>query len=605
MPSFTKQGLLCSLLLVLLAGCSAVPNVKVPSQQSGRTLPVTVLTADTTMLDTLLAEAELAYAAGQTGRFQRLLLDAATYAHSRENCPAVHHILQTIYSELNDEHQAKAMYLRAVCAHPKDTLLQRIMLLSAATVDLRLAQAQHAAKAQLYETLLDWPNALTAHVLSGAYDVEHVWRLTQNIPTADLSLTPYPSVNAFIELAQLLRQYGLDNYALAMQLTSWQYRFEGHPLVQDLPTQITTLLASEQQLSTPRIAVLLPLSGRLAPRAEQIRQGILAAYFAQQHDYEIQFFDTHANSVETLIPQLSPFNVIVGPLLKDNVETLIPFLTTSQKLIALNRIPTHDLADLNQLPRFYFALAPEDEAEQIAEHVFQSQYLQPIMIHANDSVAVRMAEAFKSRWQSLTQRDDLMVLNFTDNASMRQSIIDTLGVGLSKARATTLERYLGSEVFSVTRNRRDVDAFVVFANPEQTELINPMIEASISSFSDEVLPVYATSRSYNHQLNKNSLRDLRNVNFIDIPWLLEQQNTALYRSHDKLYPTSSTTDKRLFAFGYDAYALIFNAHKLAQVEGLVYPGLTGEIYMNRQQNITRFLPKVIVSEDQILLQREQ
>jgi len=232
--------------------------------------------------------------------------------------------------------------------------------------------------------------------------------------------------------------------------------------------------------------------------------------------------------------------------------------------------------------------------------MFTQEYQQPILIHAPDRTATRMAEAFTARWQALTQRTNTITLSFTDNKSMRKAIGDALGVQQSRDRISILERYLGQEMFSVTRNRKDIDAFVVFANAKQTELINPMIEASISTFSDDIQPVFASSRSYNHKLNKNSLRDLQNVIFIDMPWLLDDSiNAQLLSQYETVFGDASTAQKRLFAFGYDALNLIGKIRPLQQVKGLLLPGLTGSLAINDKNQVTRTLPRAKITTRQI------
>ena len=575
---------------------------------------------------------KMAQEAEQSGALNTLyeqVLAASKVYFTNDDCAATHAVLAPLFTaehseQLNQEQLARASFYRAVCAHPQDSFAQRIELLNAPTQQAELSQQQWFNKALLYEALLDIPNAIYAYVKSERYILERVWDLTQSLPSAELKKTDEPGVNAFIDLALILREHGLKAYALANALTYWQYQYAGHPLVEELPKEIPLLLAKERKNTAVNVTVLLPLSGRLGARAEQIKQGILASYFALDNKHILSFADTNGIDPFGMEAAIADADVIIGPLLKENVEMVLPLIKPQQQLLALNRVNTESLIALDntsinkpsdEISRllvnleepetvpaatYFFALAPEDEATQIAEQMFRDQYQQPILIHANDSTATRMATAFSERWSALQTDNRLLTLTFTDNKSLRKAITEVLGVAASKQRANKIERYLGGELFSVTRNRRDIDAFVVFANAKQTELINPMIESSISSFSSDILPVYATSRSYNHKLNKNSLRDLQNVNFIDIPWLLNSQADPLYATHDVLFPTASTTDKRLFAFGHDAYSLLFSAHKLAQVPGLVYSGLTGDLYINEQKTVARHMPRATIKNQQLV-----
>ncbi len=616
---------------LLLTGCGSThkPQTTLPERikqtQAAHTQDHSVLAESTKYLK----EAQEAEQIGAVNTLYEKVLAAAKVYFTNDDCAATHAVLAPLFAvdhfaALDTEQQAEASFYRAVCAHPQDSLVKRIELLNAPTQKTDLSQQQWFNKALLFEALLDIPNAIYAYVKSERYVLEKVWALTQSLPATELTKTDEPRVNAFIELALILREHGLTPYALANALTYWQYQYAGHPLVTNIPQEIPVLLANEQNNTAVKVTVLLPLSGRLGARAEQIKQGILASYFAQGKAHLLTFTDTFGMDSEQMQSAIVDADVIIGPLLKENVEMILPLIKPQQQLFALNRVDrqttldpgiTNTTQQTDEISRllagfdasktatamtYFFALAPEDEATQIAEQMFRDQYQQPILIHANDSTATRMAAAFSERWAGLQADNRLLTLTFTDNKSLRKAITEVLGVADSKQRANKIERYLGGELFSVTRNRRDIDAFVVFANAKQTELINPMIESSISSFSSTILPVYATSRSYNHKLNKNSLRDLQNVKFIDIPWLLQRQEDPLYATHSALFPTASTTDKRLFAFGHDAYSLLFSAHKLAQVPGLVYSGLTGDLYIDERKTVARHMPRAMIKNQQII-----
>ncbi|MDP5041035.1 MAG: penicillin-binding protein activator, partial [Paraglaciecola sp.] len=170
---------------------------------------------------------------------------------------------------------------------------------------------------------------------------------------------------------------------------------------------------------------------------------------------------------------------------------------------------------------YFYALAPEDEAEQLAQFIKHKGYKRPIIFTADNNVTSRMTEAFMAKWMQdapLQRQPDIAV--FADSKDMREQVESLLDVAQSKARIKQMENIADIEVFSVERNRKDIDVIVLFANPEQTELLNPIIEASLSPSSASSLAVFASSRSYSLELSKNSLRDLRNLTFIDMPWML-------------------------------------------------------------------------------------
>jgi outer membrane PBP1 activator LpoA protein len=607
-------------LLALLVGLGACSATTPKSTHTSAPIVNTPAVALTLTFPQLLDQAELAENNDQALRRNQYLLQAAELANTAQQCQHVHSVLAPIYPLLDSEQLAQAKLYRAQCVHPNDTYQTRLTLLEAPTSSSLIQQQQWHAKAVIYEALFDARNAVNAHVTSQDYDINYVWRLAQKIPGEQLQLIGNSEIDGFIRLTKILREHALNQYELASQLTQFQYQFPNHPLVKHLPSEIIGLLQIRNN-TAQRVAVLLPLTGRLAAQAQQIKQGVVAAYLAsqsQQQGYEqmiesLYFVDTNTQTDEALIAAIAEADLIIGPLLKPKLELILPHIKPNQQLLGLNRLDTDSLvpqldapASTEFLPNTslsnhtFFALSPEDEAEQIAELMFTQQYQQPILIHAPDRTATRMAEAFTARWQALTQHTSTITLSFSDNKSMRKAIGDALGVQQSRDRISILERYLGQEMFSVTRNRKDIDAFVVFANAKQTELINPMIEASISTFSDEIQPVFASSRSYNHKLNKNSLRDLQNVIFIDMPWLLDDTlNVELLAQYETVFSEASTAQKRLFAFGYDALNLIGKIQPLQKVQGLLLPGLTGSLAINDKNQVTRTLPRAKITTRQI------
>ena len=185
---------------------------------------------------------------------------------------------------------------------------------------------------------------------------------------------------------------------------------------------------------------------------------------------------------------------------------------------------------------------------------------------------------------------------------MRMRVSQMLDVVQSKQRIKQIEALSDVEVFGVERNRRDIDAIVLFANPEQAKLLNPIIEASLSPFARRSLSVFASSRSYSLDLNSNSLRDLRNLTFTDMPWMLpghRWQNLA--NQTMQLWPEKQDTLLRLFAMGFDAYKLLPNLRRLKTLPQVVSYGLTGEINVDDKGILHRRLLWAQVTQDRVKL----
>jgi outer membrane PBP1 activator LpoA protein len=405
----------------------------------------------------------------------------------------------------------------------------------------------------------------------------------------------------YLELINIIENKTISDVKKQQKISQWM---QSHP---DAELAISPPLVLQKYLDIEieeqqNIAVILPLSGRLAGQGEAIKQGILAGYYDQinsdettQQATSLTFIDS--GSEQLLNPavnqeKLAQFNVIVGPLLKSHLSQVDALAKPTALRIFLNDVDDVDVPSIDSLKN-YFALSPEQEAMELVAKMRAQNIRHPVLIHDNSSITNRMAEAFLLAWadtesQALTPSPSRV--QYTDNTSMRAGITSALDVLQSQQRINQMTNLSTEKILSVTRNRRDVDAFVVFARPNEVELINPIIESSMSLFTGEQLPVFATSYSYNHKQNRNSLRDLRNLVFVDMPFVLpEGRESALARQADTLFNEPSSSFLRLFSFGYDAVQLSAQALSLRLFNHLSTSGLTGTISINKNGIVHREL----------------
>lgn len=454
-----------------------------------------------------------------------------------------------------------------------------------------------------------------------------IWYLLQNLSEKELEKARLsePQLQAWLQLSLIVQRYGLDSAKLQTEVNGWQQRNSNHPLRVELPVEVTTAIALTPFLAK-RTAILLPLSGRLAQQGQAIKDGVLAGYFTlQNQDTQIQFFDTVVNDAKTLAELTNDFDVVIGPLMKDELAEYIKYASYSTNILGLNRVDT-ELPSLElETPslesgisetleeviepsqsglRLFFALSPEDEAAQLAEKVFLTGALHPIVVSQESGASRRMAEEFLLTWQYLAGQNSKSpsFATFANNAAMRESISSLLDVAQSDSRIKEIEYMTSEQVHSVPRNRRDIDSIIVFASPEQTELLNPIIEASLSPFNDKVVPVFASSRSYSLNFSNNSLRDLRNLTFTEMPWMLPSNRwQAIAEEVNTLWPEQNDTLRRLFALGFDAYKLTFVLNNLQALPQLSMPGMTGNLAIDKQGNVVRVMSLGHITENKVTL----
>ena len=485
--------------------------------------------------------------------------------------------------------------------------------------------------------------------------VQQVWEWITSIPTSSLDSVgkAYPDLSPFITLRKLTEENASSPNKLARSLQQFKQVYRGHVLENALPenvikaTQLTDAGAND-------IAVLLPLSGRLERTGQVVKDGIMAAYYAdvekRQDEHllpRLRFIDTNNADTQHLLSEIGETKFIIGPLLKDTVESLIPILPVGVNVLALNRpeeLPENaparnsavkssnalaaqgsltsstDLVGESTQDEFrsldlptslnYYGLAPEDEAKQLAEFIFNKGYRAPIVIAAQSSLYQRMDTTFKKHWRMLNsqenkQRANITSVSFNDSNSLREGITQALDVAQSNERINQIEYMTNDEVYNMPRSRRDIDAIVAFASPQDTELLNPIIEASLNPYDGKLVPVYATSRSMDYDSGKNQWRDLQNVHFIDMPWLMPSHKwQPLQQEVEQAWQNQNTMQKRLFAFGFDAYQLLPQLGMLNTLKYLSHEGLTGTLSLNQQGEVIRKQPQAIIRNEKVQMLSE-
>jgi len=560
------------------------------------------------------------------------LIQAAEVLQSEGQCTKSVKMLKVLQPELKDNrHRIHGNLLLAECyLILSDDAFDSVAAILENLTDVYGYQARIAAlQAQLMINKKQWLEAAIAIQdtnIDEREKTQNTWEWIKKLDLSDLEKATLSEtvLQPWLQLAIIIKRFALKPELFNQQLINWQNRHLGHSLVANLPEELKKSL-QQTPIQAKRIAVLLPLTGRLADQGLAIKQGILAGYLddlpntkftinnAQKYR-EIRFFDSALKTAQQLNELVADFDVVVGPLVKDRIIKLTAVLPSDKILLALNRVElqakTTTIGQVEQIvepnltasEHYYFSLAPEDEAQQLALYIHQKQLVRPIVFAADTPTTQRMAEAFIAKWKETPHAIQPELTIFTDSKDMRTQVSQMLDVAQSKQRVKQIETLSDVEVFSVERNRRDIDAIVMFANPEQARLLNPIIEASLSPFARRSLSVFASSRSYSLDLNSNSLRDLRNLTFTDMPWMLpEHRWQNLAKQSTQLWPQKQDTLLRLFAMGFDAYNLLPNLRQLKALPQLASHGLTGEINVDHQGVLYRRLLWAQVAQDRVKL----
>jgi outer membrane PBP1 activator LpoA protein len=401
---------------------------------------------------------------------------------------------------------------------------------------------------------------------------------------------PPDELSGWVELVELSRLYLQEPDMLVDVIPHWETRYPNHPARE----AFTARLAGGMRIAgqpPQQLALLLPLTGKLAQPAAAIRDGVLAAYYDTPEDTlrpAIKIYDTGGRADAVLETYQQAVNegaqFVIGPLRKEAVQQLASQAMLAVPVLSLNTI---DVGTVNNTMLFQFGLAPEDEAREVARRASQDGHRKAIALIPEGSWGERIYSAYLEEWQSLGGR--VLEVGYYNAAETDHGaeISAALNLDSSKARHQQLVRLAGQTLEFEPRRRRDVDMIFILATPRQARLINPQL----SFYRASRLPVYATSHVYTGRADSSLDADLENVAFCDMPWILNNADAGDYlqTSIEEYWPASATRYGRFHALGIDAWRVIPYVDQLENSLMGAYQGVTGNLTLDSSRQIHRSL----------------
>jgi outer membrane PBP1 activator LpoA protein len=339
--------------------------------------------------------------------------------------------------------------------------------------------------------------------------------------------------------------------------------------------------------------LLLPLG---TASGQVVRDAFMSAYFSLQEIGGqvplVRLYDTtDVTDVASLHRQarMDGAELIIGPLLKPQVNQLQNVSDLGVPTLALNTLD--GIAPASPL-LFQFALAPEDEARQLANKAWQDGHryaaiLAPADDAGNDYYA-RKRDSFTAEWlllggsivSSLTYRD-----NYTETISKM------LELDVSAERRNRLRELTGKNLQYRPRRRQDVDFILLLGQTAPARQIVP----SLAYLYAGDLPVYASQDVYSGLPRPAEDRDLNGVIFGESPWVLDTGSPRALATR-MLFPLNSAQNLRLQAFGIDAFTLYPRLNLLSASSQYTIPGATGRLHLGPNRNIQRDLIWTSINE---------
>jgi outer membrane PBP1 activator LpoA protein len=582
------------LLIALLAGCAGAPDVRerVPGEETARALAAKgefraaaeAYLAAAEASDELRRRAELRLAAARTW------LRAAELARAEQilrntvlpgNAADLRLESDLLLAEIALGRSQPGRALQRLPATVPDSLpidLRRQLLDLRARALLDSGDALDSVRERLLlTTLLDGGEAELANqvALLGA-----LRNLGPALPDPN---QVEPALAGWIALARLASGPPRHAVALEGELAEWRTRHPDHPA---RPELLERLLAERAAVPTPSsIAVLLPLRGPLAGAASAIRDGFLAALYADPEagfgnapNVTVRFYDSSSDALGAYGEAVTDgAESIVGPLRKEAVAELAA-IPLPVPVLALNRLAEQEVSNgfLRQ-----FALAPEDEAIEVADRAWLDGHRQMVVLTPTTDFGQRVAAAFRDRWESLGGRL-LETWGYDPGQNdFSEPITALLGLTASESRYRALRGALGRSLEFEPRRRRDADAVFLAALPRQARLLKPQL--AFHHAAD--LPVYATSHVFAPGTQAEADRDLNGLRFCDMPWTLGAMDATLAGG----LPTAVGASGRLFALGADAYGLLPYLARLQADPGSRLDAQTGLLWLDERGIVHRQL----------------
>jgi outer membrane PBP1 activator LpoA protein len=244
-------------------------------------------------------------------------------------------------------------------------------------------------------------------------------------------------------------------------------------------------------------------------------------------------------------------------------------------------------------PNFYhFALAPEDEARQVAQRLLAEGKRSGAALVPSGDWGKRVLGAFQAEFaagggQLLSQQ------TYPPGTTDYSSVIgDLIGFDDSRLRYRALVAAVGVPL-EFTPRKRDAIGFLFLAGqPVQGRLIRPQLKYHYAG----ELPIYSISDMYEPSPTAN--QDLDGLVFCDMPWMLAEDAATMAAREDaqQLWSEATRRRSRLFAFGSDAYRLLEELKSPATFRDSV-AGLTGRLGLDASGGIQRRLDWAQIQAD--------
>ena len=339
------------------------------------------------------------------------------------------------------------------------------------------------------------------------------------------------------------------------------------------------------------------------PASQPAAQPQAAATTSANPGAELKIYDTSSQPLDQVLAQVQQdgASIVVGPLLKNNVEELMKS-NTALNVLALNQPEQVQ----NRANICYFALSPEDEARDAARHIHEQGKQSPLLLIPRSTLGDRVANAFAEEWQKLGG-GIVLQQKFGSVSELRAGVNGGAGIALNGSPVSaSLPQQQSVTIGGLTipapptdaqiNGGGKVDAAYIVATPQEIAFIKPMIAMRNGSQSGATL--YASSRSAQGTAGPDFRLEMDGLQYSEIPMLAGSNPALMQQALSAVRNDYSLA--RLYAMGVDAWTLANHFTQMRQVPGFELNGNTGDLTATQDCVINRKLSWLKYQQGQIV-----
>ncbi len=397
------------------------------------------------------------------------------------------------------------------------------------------------------------------------------------LPDTSLATPQTDVLSGWMALSGILKAINQPDFNA--QLNLWRITFPGHPAdlgflgrpVENAVEKIETAPPVPSATSYT-IALVLPGSGTFAPAGKAIRAGFMAAYDHADKNLRpiLHFYDSEQSNPQALYKQAvaEGAQLIIGPLAKEQIQSLADSMEFTVPVLALNHIP-----GLQKEHLYQFSLSPLDDVGQITQKAWDDGHRNVLLLIPDNAPGKRIGNYLTEFWQK-----------------RGGTVLETQSYNPKETDfSATLQKLLKLDgnpnaMSASPQRRQDADAILLSAYSAEARSINPQLQF----YGAGDLPVYAMPTVYSGQTNPALDADLNKITFCDTPWLFNgaYQGELGMEAIKDIWKPFSNAYLRLIAMGIDAYSL---SSRLDSLATMPFSGATGNLSLTADQRIRRDL----------------